>query len=69
MYLKYIQIVNYKNLRKTRFEFGKGANTLAFLATFLILTGPAIVYGASETISLEELIGGERVERAGEQPD
>ena len=22
MYLKYIQIVNYKNLRKTRFEFG-----------------------------------------------
>ena len=28
MYLKYIQIVNYKNLRKTRFEFGKGANTV-----------------------------------------
>lgn len=28
MYLKYIQIVNFKNLRKTRFEFGKGANTI-----------------------------------------
>ena len=28
MYLKYIQIVNFKNLRKTRFEFGEGANTI-----------------------------------------
>ena len=28
MYLKYLQIVNYKNLRKARFEFGKGANTV-----------------------------------------
>lgn len=28
MYLKYVQIVNYKNLRNTRFEFGKGANTV-----------------------------------------
>ena len=28
MYLKYVQIVNYKNLRKARFEFGKGANTV-----------------------------------------
>lgn len=28
MYLKYVQIVNYKNLKKTRFEFGKGANTI-----------------------------------------
>lgn len=28
MYLKYVQIVNYKNLRKTRFEFGKGVNTV-----------------------------------------
>ena len=28
MYLKYVQIVNYKNLRKTRFEFGKGTNTI-----------------------------------------
>lgn len=28
MYLKYIQIVNYKNIRNARFEFGKGANTV-----------------------------------------
>ena len=28
MYLKYVQIVNYKNLRKARLEFGKGANTV-----------------------------------------
>lgn len=28
MYLKYVQIVNYKNLRKTRFEFGEGVNTV-----------------------------------------
>jgi hypothetical protein len=28
VYLKYVQIVNYKNLRKTRFEFGEGANTV-----------------------------------------
>lgn len=28
MYLKYVQIVNYKNLRKARFEFGKGTNTV-----------------------------------------
>ena len=28
MYLKYVQIVNYKNLKKTRFEFGKGVNTV-----------------------------------------
>ena len=28
VYLKYVQIVNYKNLRKARFEFGKGANTV-----------------------------------------
>ena len=28
MYLKYVQIVNYKNLKKARFEFGKGVNTI-----------------------------------------
>ena len=28
MYLKYIQIVNYKNLQSARFEFAKGANTI-----------------------------------------
>lgn len=28
MYLKYVQIVNYKNLQNARFEFGKGANTV-----------------------------------------
>ena len=28
MYLKYVQIKNYKNLRNVRFEFGKGANTI-----------------------------------------
>ena len=28
MYLRYIQIVNYKNLKKVRFEFNKGANTV-----------------------------------------
>ena len=28
MYLKYVQIVNYKNLTNARFEFGKGANTV-----------------------------------------
>ena len=28
MYLKYIQIVNFKNLKNVRFEFSKGANTL-----------------------------------------
>lgn len=28
MYLKYIQIVNFKNLRSARFEFAKGANTI-----------------------------------------
>ena len=28
MYLKYMQIVNYKNIRNARFEFGKGANTV-----------------------------------------
>lgn len=28
MYLKYFQIVNYKNLKNARFEFGKGANTI-----------------------------------------
>lgn len=28
MYLKYIQIVNYKNIQNARFEFGKGANTI-----------------------------------------
>lgn len=28
MYLKYLQIVNYKNLKSTRFEFSKGANTI-----------------------------------------
>lgn len=28
MYLKYIQIVNFKNLKNVRFEFGKGANTV-----------------------------------------
>ena len=28
MYLKYIQIVNFKNLKKARFEFAKGANTI-----------------------------------------
>lgn len=28
MYLKYFQVVNYKNLKNARFEFGKGANTI-----------------------------------------
>ena len=28
MYLKYFQIVNYKNLKNARFEFDKGANTI-----------------------------------------
>lgn len=28
MYLKYIQIVNYKNLKNSKFEFGKGVNTV-----------------------------------------
>lgn len=28
MYLKYFQIVNYKNLKNARFEFGRGANTI-----------------------------------------
>lgn len=28
MYLKYLQIVNYKNLKSSRFEFSKGANTI-----------------------------------------
>lgn len=28
MYLKYVQIINYKNLKSTRFEFSKGANTI-----------------------------------------
>jgi len=28
MYLKYLQIVNYKNLKATRFAFDKGANTI-----------------------------------------
>lgn len=28
MYLKYIQIINFKNAKSTRFEFAKGANTL-----------------------------------------
>jgi len=28
MYLKYVQIVNFKNLKKVRFEFSKGANTI-----------------------------------------
>ncbi|MDY0288952.1 MAG: AAA family ATPase [Sphaerochaeta sp.] len=28
MYLKYLQIVNYKNLKSARFEFAKGANTI-----------------------------------------
>lgn len=28
MYLKYIQIVNFKNLKSTRFEFSEGANTI-----------------------------------------
>lgn len=28
MYLKYIQIVNFKNLKSARFEFAKGANTI-----------------------------------------
>lgn len=28
MYLKYIQIVNFKNLKSARFEFSKGANTI-----------------------------------------
>lgn len=28
MYLKYIQIVNFKNLKNARFEFAKGANTI-----------------------------------------
>ena len=28
MYLKYVQIVNFKNLKNARFEFAKGANTI-----------------------------------------
>jgi len=28
MYLKYLQIVNYKNLKNVRFEFAKGTNTI-----------------------------------------
>ena len=28
MYLRYLQIVNYKNLKSVRFEFSKGANTI-----------------------------------------
>jgi predicted ATP-dependent endonuclease of OLD family len=28
MYLKYIQIINFKNLKSARFEFSKGANTI-----------------------------------------
>jgi predicted ATP-dependent endonuclease of OLD family len=28
MYLKYIQIINFKNLKSVRFEFAKGANTI-----------------------------------------
>lgn len=28
MYLKYVQIVNFKNLKTARFEFAKGANTI-----------------------------------------
>lgn len=28
MYLKYVQIVNFKNLKSARFEFAKGANTI-----------------------------------------
>lgn len=28
MYLKYIQIVNFKNIKSSRFEFAKGANTI-----------------------------------------
>lgn len=28
MYLKYVQIVNFKNLKNARFEFSKGANTI-----------------------------------------
>ena len=28
MYLKYLQIVNYKNIKSARFEFSKGANTI-----------------------------------------
>ena len=28
MYLKYLQIVNYKNLKSARFEFSKGTNTI-----------------------------------------
>ena len=28
MYLKYVQIVNFKNLKNVRFEFSKGANTI-----------------------------------------
>ena len=28
MYLKYVQIVNFKNLKNVRFEFAKGANTI-----------------------------------------
>lgn len=28
MYLKYVQIVNFRNNRKDIFEFGKGANTV-----------------------------------------
>ena len=28
MYLKYVQIRNYKNLKNVRFEFSKGVNTV-----------------------------------------
>lgn len=28
MYLKYLQIVNYKNLKNVKFTFNKGANTI-----------------------------------------
>ena len=28
MYLKYLQIINYKNLKSTRFEFRSGSNTI-----------------------------------------
>lgn len=28
MYLKYMQIINYKNIKSSRFRFGKGANTI-----------------------------------------
>lgn len=28
MYLKYLEIVNYKNIKSAQFEFAKGANTI-----------------------------------------